>query len=144
MEEKKEKAKKGQKTLRVGNFIVRMHTENDIPVYYHIKAASAVWEMFLNDATSDVFQMVTMSFNEEQLLKWLEMYIVGCYVVCSNPVDAEFIDDLVSCYEKYLERNAASSYGINTDITKKEDDKIIKEMKDIENAVEDLFKDERR
>lgn len=85
-------------------------------------------------------QFVAMAVEQKDKEDWLMAYAVTVFNVLSCVPDATFMEELNKSAKECVERHP-EIYGIKKDISKEEDDKVVADQKELNDAVETLKED---
>ena len=121
----------------LGAFVIKRTTINEIPTEFVISNKRGDWVMKLGNQNLAVFGLIETAFHDKTW-KWLEMFIIVNFAHSTLPMDINYMSKLVDMYNDYCLNMGTEIYGVNKDISKEDDDKILQEMKETHLAVEEL------
>ena len=128
----KGKLKLSSDDVRVGNFVI--HTEKE---HYKIRDINSVFSFRCANFTpiGQLFKaaILNMKSGDKNSENFIHDYCAVMYNVLSVAPDYEFLSDAQKCALDCLNRHK-DLYGIKDDISKEEDDKILKETADLLDA----------
>lgn len=132
MKTSKGKVKLERGDVRVGNFVI--HTENE---HYKIQDINSVFSVRASIITP-IGQLikaalVNLKGGDENSERFLHDYCAVFYNVLSVAPDYEFLTDIQKASVDCLNRHK-DMYGIKDDISKEEDDRILKEEVELAEA----------